>query len=183
MKKYNKKKGFTLIELLAVIVVLAIVSVLGATLILPALANARKDAFVTESNNFLEGASNGVNMIQVGTITNQELTNIGTDYKYNETKSGDTVTSRTYCFTLAGLIKLGLFNKKTDASGKVPDYNGKVVVTVNTGSKLYQYKTTFSNKDYYVKEVIGNIKESDVGEYKTGENFSTTALGLSDACN
>ena len=65
MKKNDKKKGFTLIELLAVIVVLAIVSVLGATLILPALANARKNAFVTEANGLIDSAENGIDRFAV----------------------------------------------------------------------------------------------------------------------
>ncbi len=187
MKKNNRKKGFTLIELLAVIVVLAIVSVLGASLILPALANARKDAFVTEANNFLEAASNGINMIQVGTITNKELEDVNKDGEGNTIKNYNVKDGengqKVYCFTLEGLIRLGLFNKKTGADGKVEGYNGKVEVTINSGSKLYQYQTTFSNKDYYVKEIIGNIKESNVIEYKSGEKFSTEALGLSDKCN
>ena len=166
MEKNNKKKGFTLIELLAVIVVLAIVAVLGASIILPALANARKDAFVTESNNFIEAASNAVNMIQVGSIPKKEYEDAGAKYDTDAKK---------YCFTLESLRELGLFDKK-DITG----YNGKVEVDVS--NKLHQFTTTFSNKDYYVKTVIGSVKEDNVVEYKTGENFSNTT-GLSDSCS
>lgn len=181
MEKRNKKKGFTLIELLAVIVVLAIVSVLGASIILPALADARKNAFVSEANNFLEAASEGISLIQVGSITNQELTNVGTDYKKTtNAASGSNPANTTYCFTLNGLIKLGLFDKKLDSTGKVPNYNGKVTVKVNEGSKQYIYTTTFSNKDFYVNGVTGNITSSNVNEYATGETFSSKSL--SDAC-
>lgn len=178
----GNKKGFTLIELLAVIVVLAIVSVLGASIILPALADARKNAFVSEANNFLEAASDGISLIQVGSITNAELTAAGSDYKMNITKDADgKETKRDYCFTLNGLIKLGLFDKKLDSSGKVPNYNGKVEVTVNAGSKQYIYKTTFSNKDFYVSNVTGNIASDNVTEYATGETFASKSL--SDTCS
>ena len=180
MKNMKGKKGFTLIELLAVIVVLAIVSVLGASLILPALADARKNAFVSEANNFLDAASQGISLIQVGSITNAELTAVGSDYKLT---TGD--TTKTYCFTLNGLIKLGLFDKKLNSEGKVPDYNGKVVVTVTEGSKQYIYNTTFSNKDFYVNGVTGNIAVSNVKEYASGESWSskpTADSTMSDAC-
>ena len=180
MKNMEGKKGFTLIELLAVIVVLAIVAVLGASIILPALANARKEAFVSESNNFLEAASQGISLIQVGSITNAELTAVGNDYKL--TTSG---TTKTYCFTLPGLIKLGLFDKKTDSNGIVPDYNGKVLVSVTEGSKMYTYTTTFSNKDFYVASKVGNITSGDVGEYGSGEGFTSqpTGVTMTDTCS
>lgn len=178
----ENKKGFTLIELLAVIVVLAIVSVLGASIILPALADARKNAFVSEANNFLEAASEGISLIQVGSITNAELTAVGSDYKKTSVAaSGTTPAYTTYCFTLNGLIKLGLFDKKLDSTGKVPNYNGKVSVRVNDGSKQYIYTTTFSNKDFYVNNVTGNITATNVVEYATNETFSSKSL--SDTCS
>lgn len=48
MKKLNKK-GFTLVELLAVIVILALLIVVVATSVLPALNNAKKSALKTYS--------------------------------------------------------------------------------------------------------------------------------------
>ncbi len=172
MEKKNKKKGFTLIELLAVIVVLAIVSVLGASIILPALADARKNAFVSEANNFLEAASNGVSLIQVGQITKSDYETAGVTY--ND-------TTKTYCFNLTSLIKLGLFDKKTDSNGVVPDYNGAVQVVASSGSTRWNYTTSFSNKNFYVLKKVGNVTASDVHEYAKDGTYSS--VGGKEDCS
>lgn len=55
MKKLNKK-GFTLVELLAVIVILALLIVVVATSVLPALNNAKKSALKTYSERVKSNA-------------------------------------------------------------------------------------------------------------------------------
>lgn len=53
----NNKKGFTLVELLAVIVILAIVMGIAATLVIPMIEDARKGAFASTAMTIVDAAS------------------------------------------------------------------------------------------------------------------------------
>ena len=50
------KKGFTLVELLAVIVILAIVMLIGGTVVLPMMQKAQKSSLGTEGVSTLKSA-------------------------------------------------------------------------------------------------------------------------------
>ena len=160
MKGLKNKKGFTLIELLAVIVVLAIVTVIASSSILPYMANAGKDAFVSEANIAIDGASNAMSLISLGNVSTS-----------NYTTGTDTDGNTTYCFTLQNLKDLSLWDKDDE------NYAGKVVVTVpKAGGYSYTYTVTMHNKDYYVAE-SGTIAADDVEDYKTHTDYqSTTAF-------
>jgi len=56
MKNIKNKNGFTLVELLAVIVVLAIVMGIAAVAMTNILDNMRKNTFVADAEQFIEGA-------------------------------------------------------------------------------------------------------------------------------
>ncbi len=152
MNILNEKKGFTLIELLAVIVILAIVTVIGATTILPYIQNAGRDAFSDEANYVVEAASNAVSLIQIGSVTTN----------YTEVKSGTTVTG--YCFTLKNLVDLGLWNKDatvvsdTAATNK---YSGKVKVMKSGSAYTYQLNMTDGKKFLATKAIDGAISVSE----------------------
>ncbi|MBQ4583564.1 MAG: type II secretion system protein [Bacilli bacterium] len=126
--KKNNKKGFTLVELLAVIVILAVVALIGMTTVLPRVEGARKDAFVTEANKFMQAAANAYAtlLIDGGTITE----NGG-----NLTTSGGTIDIRT-------LVSKGYINK-SDMTG----YSGCIEISVTgTGSAaVASYKIKLSN--------------------------------------
>ena len=161
MKNKGNKKGFTLIELLAVIVVLAIVAVLGAGLVLPALANARKNAFIVEANNAIDAASRAVSYYQIGTLTSAQIDAAGADgIKAKYTYLGNAMAKETFCFTLDSLVDLGVFDKKDlTKSG----YSGTIVVTVPKDSnKAYTYTTSMQNNDFYISNADGSIQESEV---------------------
>lgn len=56
MKEIKNKKGFTLVELLAVIVILAVLVLLAVPSVLKLMDTARKNAFTTEAQSFVDGA-------------------------------------------------------------------------------------------------------------------------------
>ena len=146
MKGLKNKKGFTLIELLAVIVVLAIVTVIASSSILPYMANAGKDAFTTEANTAIDGASNAMSLISLG--------NAGNNYTLKSNDDG----SKTYCFTLDNLKALSLWDKDDS------NYGGQVVVSVPASGYAYTYTVTMHNKDYYVTG-SGTIANDTVVDY------------------
>ena len=152
METLKNKKGFTLIELLAVIVVLAIVTVIATQSILPYMANAGRDSFVSEANIALDGASDAMSLITLDSVTS--------GFKKVENKDANGVlTSTTYCFTLADLNAIGGWTKSDS------DYAGQVVVTVPAAGQNYTYAVAMHNKDYYVNTTGGTIKKDDAKEY------------------
>jgi len=146
MKKLNNKKGFTLIELLAVIVILAIVTVIATQSILPYMQNAGKDAFAAEVNIAIDGASSAMSLISLNEVS---------DSYYTETTSG---TNTIYCFDLSDLKALGLFSKG-DTS-----YEGKVTVTVPNNSHAYTYSANMKSSQYFVSSTSGNVTSSNVND-------------------
>ena len=160
----KNKKGFTLIELLAVIVVLAIVTVIATQSILPFMSNAGRDAFASEGNIAIDGAEDAMSLIQMGSIA---------DTAY--TKVSDTE----YCFTIANLKTLGLF-QKDDTS-----YGGTVTVIKDGNS--YTYKTEMHNDKYYVKTTGGTIKSEAYHATNqpngVGELTDTIKSGLKVSCS
>jgi len=160
MKGLKNKKGFTLIELLAVIVVLAIVTVIASSSILPYMANAGKDAFVSEANIAIDGASNAMSLISLGNVSTS-------NYKTGTDTDGNT----TYCFTLQNLKDLSLWDKDDE------NYAGNVVVTVpKAGGYSYTYTVTMHNKDYYVTG-SGTIASDDVADYDAEGTHKTASFG------
>ena len=160
MKTFKDKKGFTLIELLAVIVVLAIVTVIATQSILPYMANAGRDAFVTEANLAIDGASDAMSLISIGSVTSD-----------NYSKGTDASGNTTYCFTLADLNAIGAWSKDDS------DYAGKVVVTVPTSGGGYTYAVTMHSKDYYVASTSGTIKNEEAVEYDSAGAHKDISFG------
>lgn len=159
MKGLKNKKGFTLIELLAVIVVLAIVTVIASSSILPYMSNAGKDAFVSEANIAIDGASNAMSLISLG--------NVSTD-NYKSTSNADGTT--TYCFTLDNLKSLSLWDKDDS------NYAGKVEVTVPASGYSYTYTVTMHNKDYYVNG-SGTITNDALVDYDADGTHKNISFG------
>ncbi|MBE6156490.1 MAG: type II secretion system protein [Firmicutes bacterium] len=156
----RNNKGFTLIELLAVIVVLAIVMVLAATTVLPYMANARKQAFATEAETVKKAASQAVSLIGIGSIA--EKTGETENYKKVTVKEGE-VTKTGYCFTIAQLKSLGLF-EKDDTS-----YEGTVTALKEGNS--YKYTVHMKNSNYYILQASsGNITTADVKDGTPGQD-------------
>ena len=159
MKGLKNKEGFTLIELLAVIVVLAIVTVIASSSILPYMANAGKDAFVSEANIAIDGASNAMSLISLGSVT-----------KTGTSKTVDGVEGTEYCFTLDDLKSYSLWDKDDD------NYDGKVVVFAPKNNYSYTYTVTMHNKDYYVTG-SGTIASDAVVDYDAEGDHKTVSFG------
>lgn len=175
MKVMNEKKGFTLIELLAVIVVLAIVMVLATTTVLPFIAKSRRNAFAIEANAAIDAASAAVSLIQVDTIAgtaNGSGITKGTDYTRKLNKSGETLTSTQYCFTLQQLIKIGsLKSEKIAKQGDAQTpYAGRVVVTITEGSNQFTYNISMKNANYEIVDHTGSVDGEEVQELGTNSS-------------
>jgi len=121
----KNNKGFTLIELLAVIVVLAIVTVIASSSILPYMANARVDAFEVEATNIVKSAQSAMDLYNMGEVK----------------LKGDTASckkDKTVCFSVQELIDLGIYPDKTG------NFSGRVEVDITNSTnpiyKLYLQK-------------------------------------------
>jgi len=177
MKTFKDKKGFTLIELLAVIVVLAIVTVIATQSILPYMANAGRDAFVTEANLAIDGASDAMSLISIGSISsdNYEKKTVVDDKGTTETT--DDVTNTVYCFTLENLNTIGAWSKDDD------DYAGRVVVTVPASGNGYTYAVTMHSADYFVESTSGTIKNDEAVEYDAENAHKTKVFNCDEYKN
>ncbi|MBQ9833963.1 MAG: type II secretion system protein [Bacilli bacterium] len=157
MKLKNKnKKGFTLVELLAVIVILSVVALIGMTTVLPRVEQARKDAFVTEANKFMQAGANAYAtlLIDGGTITGTSPVggSLGT--------GGGTIDIRT-------LVSKGYINK-ADIAG----YSGCVQVTISGSgnSAVASYQIKLSNGKFNTDGYKTNVTSSGL---KSGDKASS----------
>ena len=176
LKNMKGKKGFTLIELLAVIVVLAIVAVLGAGLVLPALASARKNAFIVEANNAIDAASRAVSYYQIGTLTSAQI-NAADNNKAKYTFTNSDSVKETFCFTLQSLVDLGVYDKK-DLTG----YEGTIKVTIPANSNAaFTYTTSMKNKDFSIPNATGSVEDGEV--YQLAGNTNETQTTVTSTCS
>ena len=166
MGDLKEKKGFTLIELLAVIVILAIVTVIGATTVLPYIRNAKESAFADEVHYVIEAASNAINLKNLHQIDNDNFTS---------TTSNDITT---YCITIEKLVDLGLWTKDASAiynatSNATGKYKGKVLIS--EAGEGYSYSVSMTSGDYYVKDFGSTNTVDDVA--------SSEPSGISYTCS
>lgn len=162
----NNEYGFTLIELLAVIVVLAIVLLMGATAVIPRMNDARRQVFSLEANSLIESAEQ---YLQNNALTGKKPTfPVGT----NEV-----------CVTLDELVNSG------DYSGDSNTYSGKVLVKRKSAdSSLYLYTVYLSNGTLMVNGkgnangINVDVKSSDVEDYSEsfGGSTCTAATGTTE---
>ncbi len=158
----KNNKGFTLIELLAVIVVLAIVTVIATRSVLPYMSSAREDAFGIEATDVVESTNDAIDLYNLNKI------------KLNETEKKSCKKDNTICFTVEELITLGLYEGDKDT------YKGKIIVDItNSASPKYivylQKGSEFSingssNTDYVNKKddiKSGGFANDKVTEYTT----------------
>lgn len=152
------KKGFTLIELLAVIVVLAIVTVVATQSILPYMANARPDAFAIEASNVIKSAQDAYSFYNINEVrlkNNESSCRVGNDI----------------CFTVKELIDLGIYEGDSDV------FKGKVIIDITDSkdpeytlflSKGAEFRVTGSNEQNYVDNKM-DIKDGGWTETETSE--------------
>lgn len=161
----NNEYGFTLIELLAVIVVLAIVLLMGATAVIPRMNDARRQVFSLEANSLIESAEQY--------LQNNALTG---------SKPTFPVGINEVCVTLQQLVESG------DYTGDSKTYNGKVLVKRKSAdSSLYLYTVYLSNGTLMINGkgnadgINVDVKSSDVEDYNEssfgGSACSTSTTG------
>ncbi len=141
MKKLNKN-GFTLVELLAVIVILALLIVVVANSVLPAMNNSKQSALKTYAQRVIQAAkSNCMSAVMLnGGEPSSDVNNCGNDSKklnhkkvmgvdateYSVaiyvTKSGDT-------YSVTGCV-----GDKSNNKADIKANNGNETVTVSAGS-------------------------------------------------
>lgn len=138
MKKMNKK-GFTLVELLAVIVVLAVIMLLAVNAVIPQMNKARKNAFVTEANSFIDAA--------------------GTYYQNAMLTGEEGISAAGGCVDIADLI--GPYIEKDS-----DDYAGSVKIEIDNKTNNATYTIWLSNKQYQISgKTSKELNESVVEDY------------------
>ncbi len=146
MDRKKGNAGFTLMELLAVIVVLAIVSVIGTATVLPLLSNIRENGFVTEVNELKSAGSKAISLIML---------------EDENAKAAAKAVTGGYCFTVEDLIDLGVFEKPKDSH-----YAGTVIATKAEGANVYSYKVSLYNGDtnnpFYGYEDNGTFAKGEI---------------------
>lgn len=148
MKKLNKS-GFTLVELLAVIVVLAVIMLLAVNAVIPQMNKARKNAFVTEANAFIDAA--------------------GTYYQ-NAMLTGETgITAAGGCVDVENLI--GEYIEKDGG-----DYKGSVKIEIDNATNKATYTIWLSNEQYQiVGKKSAELNESVVEDYTAAASNTCSA--------
>ena len=147
MKKLNlNKKGFTLVELLAVIVVLAVIMLLAVNAVIPQMNKARKNAFVTEANAFIDAA--------------------GTYYQ-NAMLTGESgISAAGGCVDVSKLI--GEYIEKDG-----DDYKGSVKIEIDNATNKATYTIWLSNSQYQIDgKKSGELAESVVADYTADASTS-----------
>ena len=151
--RFLNKKGFTLIELLAVIIVLAVVTLLAVQAILPQVDKARKNAFVVEVNHAIEAAKQW--------------------YGTQELENPTSVAGTCACVTI-GTLQGGYFE-----TSNTEDYKGFVKIQKNDSTGVMTYTISMTNGSYYVSNQVGKLNTSDVQTAvqsgNTGSNSCTSA--------
>ena len=124
------RKGFTLIELLAVIIVLAVVTLLAVQAILPQVDKARKNAFVVEVNNAIEAAKQWYG-IQVLEGTGQTCVSITTLKNEHYFEVSDTGYNGTVTVLIDSTTKVvtGYKISMTNGSYKILNHTGKLTTS------------------------------------------------------
>lgn len=156
----KNNKGFTLIELLAVIVVLAIVTVIASSSILPYMSNARVDAFEVEATNVVKSAKSALDLYNMNQVSLKGNT--------SSCKKDNNI-----CFTIKELVDLGIYKDKAD------NFSGKVLIDVTNSTAptytLYLQKgaefniTGGTETDYVDSTAINNggWSDADATSYST----------------
>ncbi len=162
MKTFRNEKGFTLIELLAVIVVLAIVTTIAVSVVLPQIPSVKQDAFVVEANALRTGASDAITAISLGYV---QAGSQDSNYKVT-TSDSETV----YCFTMTKLIELGFLKNKDVSDIATDKYEGVVKVTSKNDSPGYTYSINMHNESYYVTKTSGEVKKEDLKDYDKSQH-------------
>ena len=151
------KKGFTLVELLAVIVILAIVMLIGGTVVLPMMQKAQKSSLGTEGVSTLKSAEK--------TYSSDSMLNT----------KGYTSTS-TVCYNLTYLCNNGSFDK--GCADKNDGYTGSVLVKHNNDGTYDVYiEPDRSHIFHNVQSIIGALHANDpVYLYKVNNDLATSFI-------
>lgn len=162
------KKGFTLIELLAVIMILAILVLIGATTVLPYMRDARQRAFRVEATNVLRAAQKAYELEQLGKITVDEYPK---DWCINS--NGE------HYYSVDMLRNLGIYeNKNVSLVGRVS--------IVDNGNNNYSYKL-WLKKGAEFKIIEGTESEYiDHGTLSTGawsDDYSIVPINCGEESN
>ena len=135
MKKLNKN-GFTLVELLAVIVVLAVIMLLAVNAVIPQMNKARKNAFATEAQTFIDAAATYYQTVL--------LTGIPTG---DSSTLNDGTGTTGACINVKDLIGDYVDKGDKDATSGEYLYNG--VVKISITNDVASYEISLANGNYY----------------------------------
>lgn len=144
----KKKNGFTLVELLAVIVILAVVMLIGVTVIGPIMARSQKGALGTE----------GLDIINAAQLA----------FQTEQLSGGNIKNNSNVCFDLEWLKKHNYYSKGSDEG-----YTGSVLATYDTNTGSYDYAFWIGNETYmYENEKKNTYNLENAKDFSSGTTLN-----------
>ena len=142
MKINNNQKGFTLVELLAVIVILAVLALVAMPNVTKLMDSSRKNAFITEAENFANYAKQSYTQSQITGLTE---TNSGPEEAIIRGVSLNSKVYDYYCITYAQMVKAGLIEKSNGEN-----YGGVYEIFMPTDGGVSTTVVYMKNGNYFI---------------------------------
>ena len=164
MKINNNQRGFTLVELLAVIVILAVLALVAMPNVTKLMDSSRKNAFITEAENFANYAKQSYTQSQITGLTD---TNSTADESIIR---GVTLNSKVYdyyCITYAQMVKAGLIEKSNGEN-----YGGVYEIFMPTDGGVSTTVVYMKNGNYFINGLSLDVLAKGEKAYttETGSN-------------
>ena len=165
MKRNINKKGFTLVELLAVIVILAVLALVAMPNVTRLMNDSRKNAFITEVENFVTYAQTSYTNSQISGLTSDTGSE---DESLIPGQSFNGTIYDYYCVSYKQLVNGGFIQK---SNGK--NYGGIFEIYMPTDGTASTTIIYMTNGNYYVNGMsINKLANKGNTESTTQTDFA-----------